>query len=104
MKQHRYRLTLEHIAAIKAETPLHEPLQFEAVNHDDLFAIIERLREARLFPGDESTAFAVGLKLFTETMLMHRDHPLFSELQGPIGDFMKKLKAGVKAAADGAQA
>ncbi|PRD39603.1 UNVERIFIED_CONTAM: hypothetical protein NCL1_01220 [Trichonephila clavipes] len=76
MKQHRYRLTLEHIAAIKAETPLHEPLQFEAVNHDDLFAIIERLREARLFPGDESTAFAVGLKLFTEAMLMHRDHPL----------------------------
>ena len=41
-------------------------------------------------------SFAVGLKLFSEVMLEHRDHPLFQEFLPQFGQFMKNLKQQVK--------
>ena len=55
--------------------------------------IVERIRAKAIIPADEAASFAIGLKLFTETMLRHRKHPLFAELQPHIGTFMKTLKA-----------
>ena len=98
MKSHRYRVTLEHLAGKSTDETLHAPLQFECSNHDDIFSIIDRAAAARLFDGDENTAFLVGLKLFSETMLTHRDDPLFAPLQGAFGEFMKSLKARTKPA------
>lgn len=101
MKSHRYRVTLEHLAGKSPEDVLHAPLQFECTNHDDIFSIIERAQAAQLFAGDDSSgdsnaAFVVGLKLFSEIMLSHRDDPLFTPLQGAFGEFMKGLKARTK--------
>lgn len=96
MKSHRYRVTLEHLAGKSPEDVLHAPLQFECTNHDDIFSIIERAQAAQLFEGDENAAFVVGLKLFSEIMLSHRDDPLFIPLQGAFGEFMKGLKARTK--------
>lgn len=93
MKEHRYRITLEHLAGKKPDDNLHAPLQFECGNHDDVFAIIARLQEAALFDQEESAAFALGLKLFSEVMLHHRDHVLFEPLKESFGTFMKSLKA-----------
>ncbi len=98
MKSHRYRITLAHLAGKNADDVLHAPLQFDCTNHDDIFTIIERAAAARLFEGDENAAFAVGLKLFSEVMLNHRDDPLFTPLQGAFGEFMKGLKARTKPA------
>lgn len=86
---YRYRVTVEAIGDGSTDAPL----VFETSNHDELFAIVDRIREKNLVPDEEAASFAIGLKLFTETMLRHRKHPLFAELQPAIGTFMKTLKS-----------
>lgn len=86
---HHYRITVEALD----EENTGGPLVFEASNHDELFAIVERLRSKQIVPDDEAPAFAIGLKLFTETMLHHRTLPLFKDLQPAIATFMKALKS-----------
>lgn len=68
-------------------------ITFEAQNHDDIFAIIDRLDQARLLPEGETAEFALGLKLFSEVVLRHRREPLFAEMSAAMGTFMKHLKA-----------
>lgn len=41
---------------------------------------------------DATAAFALGLKLFGETLLENRQHPLFEQLLPQFGQFMKHLK------------
>jgi hypothetical protein len=93
MRQHRYRYTIEHLADARgAPSTYPAPLAFEAGNHDDLFAIVERVRGRGDLDADAATALAVGLKLFGEVMLEHRGHPLFESFAPHFGDFMKRLK------------
>ena len=92
-RKHRYRITLEHLANVKEGGPTHAPLSFEAGNHDDLFAIIEKVRANSGLPAEDATAMAVGLKLFSEVMLDHRDDPLFAALRGPMREFIGELKS-----------
>jgi hypothetical protein len=93
MKQHRYRITVEHLAdAAGAPATNEPPLQFDVGNHDDIFAIVERVRARGDFDAQTATAFAVGLKLFGEVMLEQRGHPLFAEFAPHFRDFMKRLK------------
>lgn len=93
MREHRYRLTLEHLATASEEQTQHASLQFDTGNHDDLFSIIDKLRSKQQFDADTSAALAVGLKLFTEVMLKNRQHPLFEEINQPLRDFIGKLKS-----------
>lgn len=86
---HHYRVTVEPLDATNTATPL----VFETSNHDEVLGIVDRIRAKAIVPDDEAASFAIGLKLFTETMLRHRKHPLFAELQPHIGTFMKTLKA-----------
>lgn len=103
MKQHRYRVTLDHLADAKGEPSAYDaPLRFEAGNHDDVFAIVERMRARNDLAPDAATAQAVGLKLFSEVMLEHRGHPLFADFAPHFRDFMKTLKQGPVASAAGA--
>jgi len=69
-------------------------LQFEVGNHDDILAVVERLRDRGDFSGDAATALGVGLKLFSEVMLEHRENPLFSSFKPHFLQFMKELKRG----------
>ena len=94
MKQHRYRITLEHLATARGEPGTHAPLQFEARNHDDLFEIIARLRGKDLLAEpDQAASLALGLKLLAEVTLENRDDPFFAELRGPLREFIQKVKA-----------
>lgn len=98
MKQHRYLITVEHLADAKGAPSTHHPLQFEVGNHDDIIAIVERMRRREDLPEDSATALAVGLKLFSEVMLENREHPLFSSFRKPFAQFMQTLiKASEKA-------
>lgn len=100
MKQHRYRVTLEHLADAKGAPSAYDaPLRFEVGNHDDVFAIVERMRTRADLAPDAATALAVGLKLFSEVMLENRGHPLFAEFAPHFRDFMKTLKQGPAAPA-----
>ncbi|SDR18128.1 protein of unknown function [Pseudoxanthomonas sp. CF385] len=101
MKQHRYRVTLEHLADAKGAASTYDaPLRFEVGNHDDVFAIVARLRQRDDLPPDAATPLAVGLKLFSEVMLENRGHPLFAEFAPHFRDFMKTLKQGPSAPAE----
>lgn len=92
MKQHRYRITLEHLADADGTPSSHEPLRFEVGNHDDIIAIVGRLRDGGDFNEETAAAFGVGLKLFGEVLLMDRDNPLFSSFRPHFARFMKELK------------
>ena len=94
MKQHRYRITLEHLADTKGALPAPKTLQFEVGNHDDLFTIVERMRGRGDFNENTATALVIGLKLFGEVMLEEKAHPLFSSLRPHFAQFMKELKKG----------
>ena len=93
-RAYKYRLQLEQVAGIQPDSPKHEPLELTFENHDDIFTIIERLRERNLFEeSGQSTEFAIGLKLFSEVMLKNRQHPLFEDLAPAFKTFMQRLKA-----------
>lgn len=91
-KYNHYKVTLEHISSPKEDT-LHSPVEVIFDNHDNVFEIIEKLKQKDLFENaGESTEFAIGLKMFSEVMLRHKDHALFTDLMPAFKDFMKKLK------------
>ncbi len=94
MKKHRYRVTLEHITDAQGTSSTHAPLQFEVGNHDDIVAIIERLRARADFSQESAAAFGLGIKLFSEVMLEDKENPLFSSFRPHFAQFMKELKAG----------
>jgi hypothetical protein len=93
-KGHLYRITVEYLKDIKGESVEKEPLTFETTNHDEIFQIVERTTKKGLFDADESAAFAVGLKLFSEVMLNNKDNDLFKPLRPAFGEFMQRLKKG----------
>lgn len=89
-----YALKLNQLSDNKGDAfdnPKQLTLEFD--NHDEVFDIIERTKSKNLFNEEESTAFALGLKLFSEVMLKNRKHPLFEEFAPAFGSFMKKFKS-----------
>lgn len=76
-REHRYRITLEHLATPREDMERHAPLVFEDCNHDDIFRIVELQRRGGRFASeDEAAAFALGLKLLSEAVLRNRQYPL----------------------------
>ncbi|MCH7337932.1 DUF3861 domain-containing protein [Acinetobacter sp. NIPH 2699] len=97
MKQHQYHITVQHLKDTKGQLSSYtERLAFDTGNHDDIFEIVQRLQKAGFFDDQTTKSFAVGLKLLSEVMLEHRDHPLFEEFFPQFGEFMKNLKQQVK--------
>ena len=98
MKQHLFRITVEPLGGAQgepcAEQITQAPLQFEVGNHDDILAVVERLRGRGDFSANDAAAFGVGLKLFGEVMLHNKSNPLFASLMPHFGQFMKDLKKG----------
>ena len=74
----RYSISVEELDAQSAEAG--RKMSFSVENHDDIFAIVDRLQSAKALPAAEAEEFALGLKLFSE---------VFSD----IGRFIKRLKA-----------
>ena len=94
MKQHHYKITVEHVTDAKGEPSTYDaPMIFDAYNHDDLFKVLEKIQEKNLFDEDKTKAFAVGLKLFGETLLENKANPLFKEFLPEFIEFMTKLKS-----------
>lgn len=91
-RNNTYHLDLRE-TSLKDGTSGSRTLSFDFSNHDDLFQIFERIKAKQLFDDEQAAhEFALGLKLFTEVMITHKDHPLFEEIKPAIGQFMKKLK------------
>lgn len=93
MKQHQYQITVKHLADAQGQPSTYsEALEFKAGNHDDIFVVIERLQATQLLDEESMKAFAVGLKLFGETLLENRDIPLFKQFMPQFIQFVKALK------------
>ena len=99
MSVHNFRITLEYTGGKKEADPP-APLSFEAGNHDDIFEIIARVRAAGRFEHDEAAALALGMKLFSEVMLAHRDDPLFAPIAAAYRDYIAAFKAQMRAAGE----
>lgn len=93
-RTNKYKLNLELLATTKVEGTVYSPIELEFDNHDNIFTIIERMKQRNLFQTEnQSIEFAIGLKMFSEVMLKNRDNPLFSDFSPAFREFMKKLKA-----------
>ncbi|RNL50258.1 DUF3861 domain-containing protein [Pedobacter jejuensis] len=93
-RTNKYKLTLEELALANENDLTNGPLTLEFDNHDNLFNIINAVKSKGIFEDEnQSTEFAIGLKMFTEVLLKNRENELFKELQPAIGAFMKKLKS-----------
>jgi hypothetical protein len=92
LKYNHYKVTLEHLSNPKG-TDLHKPVEVFFDNHDDIFNIIDTLKNKNLFNNQaESVEFAIGLKMFSEVMLRNKGNELFEDFAPVFKEFMKKLK------------
>lgn len=93
-RNNKYRVHLQELE-LKGGTQSDKSIEFEFQNHDNIFSIIERIKDRNLFEkkGDD-IEFIIGLKLFSEVMMRNRDNPLFEELAPAFKNFMMKLKKG----------
>ncbi|WP_081710609.1 MULTISPECIES: DUF3861 family protein [Pelistega] len=53
------------------------PLIFNAPNHDNLFDIVDKVKNLESFTPEMAARFAIGLKLMGEVMLENRDMVFF---------------------------
>jgi hypothetical protein len=97
MKQHEYQITVQHVKDANGQASTYaEALQFQAFNHDDIFEVLQRVKDANLLDEESAKAFAVGLKLFGEVLLENKDVPMFKAFFPDFLQFMKALKQQVK--------
>ena len=95
-KINKYKLRLDLLELIRPDDKVHTPIELEFGNHDNIFAIIEKMKERNRFKTEQdSVEFAIGLKLFSEVMLKNKENPLFEDFRPAFGNMMKKLKSGV---------
>ncbi|MBP1222509.1 DUF3861 domain-containing protein [Flavobacterium sp. 1355] len=93
-RSNKYYLTLSLKEYANGETQPAKELGIEFDNHDEIFGIIQKMKDKNLFDSpSEATQFAIGLKLFSEIKLKYRNNPLFEELNEVFPVFMKKLKS-----------
>lgn len=93
MKQHEYKITIEHIKDAKGQPSTYaEAVQFKAFNHDDIFKIIDRVQQSNLVDDESAKAFAVGMKLMGEVLLENKDVPIFKAFLPEFIQLVKSLK------------
>ncbi|HRB57836.1 MAG TPA: DUF3861 domain-containing protein [Acinetobacter johnsonii] len=97
MKQHTYEVTLKHIADAQGNPSTYtDTLSFNSYNHDDIFKVLQVIQYSQMLDDEAAKSFVVGLKLFSEVMLEHKNLPLFKNFMPHFGQFMKALKQTVK--------
>src|SRR5438067_1175661 len=92
MSAHQYRITVEYLGGKHAGPELHQPVVFEAGNHDDIIKIIENVQAADLYDVNTSAALVLGMKLFSEVMLEHRKDPLFEPMRSAYREYISAFK------------
>ncbi len=89
-----YCLSLEQLSLAKEGAEMQPPIIFEFDNHDEIFRIIEIIKEKDPFDNtNQATEFALGLKMLSEVMIKNRNHPLFEDFAKEMQSFIKKVKA-----------
>jgi hypothetical protein len=91
---HTYEVSLNLVRGRDGEPP-REPaaLSFQHVNHDDVIAIVDRMRGNSGLAPDAAAAVAIGTKLLGEVMIREKNNALFDPLRGAMREFIGKLKS-----------
>ncbi|MEZ9593119.1 DUF3861 domain-containing protein [Shewanella sp. 10N.261.52.F9] len=93
-KDNCYRITIEEIGIdeqVKGRT-----LEFELEDREDLFKIVESLKQASGLDASLATRVGVALRLLGPVMMGDRKHPLFVDFMPHFKTFMQHLKNTVK--------
>ncbi|MEO6803515.1 MAG: DUF3861 domain-containing protein [Granulicella sp.] len=93
MNSYRYRVTVEMLNGAKGEPVEGRALSFEVANHDDLLQIAARMRKRLPYAAETAASLAIGMKLFSEVALVHREDALFAKIRPAIGEFVSELKS-----------
>ncbi len=92
-RHYSYRITVTPTGTPGEDAPARSSLSFEATNHDDILALVERARRSTGLAPDAAASMVVGLKLLGEVMLQEIGNPLFDPLRAGMRDFIGNLKA-----------
>lgn len=92
-KEHQYRITVEEIS--NEEKPS-QTLTFNHRDREDLFKLIDNLKQGSELVPEAATKIGVGLRLLGTEMMKNRKHPLISDFMPHFKNFMITLKNTVK--------
>ena len=96
-RTHRFRITVEELRDPREHGAGLHVLTFEARNHDNILDVIERVRTGTAFSVDDASSLALGIKLLAGVTLVHREDPLFADIQPAIRAFTGNPKSRVAA-------
>ncbi len=92
-KTYTYHVSLRMTEGRESQTEALPPIETDFDNHDNIYHIIEKLKEKELFNSEEEVKqFAIGLKMFSGVMLRNKESDLFQDFRPAFVAFMKKLK------------
>lgn len=92
-RRNTYRVTLTPLASDTSVKASLEAVEFIHHNHDDIARIVGLSQASSGLAAESAAAMAVGLKLLAETVLEHKDNPLFDGMRQPLRDFIQALKS-----------
>lgn len=95
-KDKQYRITIEEIDSDTTQTCV-----FEYQDREDLFNVVESLKQGSGLEPDKATKLAVALRLLGPVMMKDRKHPLFVDFMPHFKNFMQHVKSTVKQANEG---
>ncbi|MGF1736598.1 DUF3861 domain-containing protein [Photobacterium satsumensis] len=92
MKQpHNYRITIE-----RTNEGNEQAMQFEIQDREDMFAIVEAIKQGSGLNENNSTRLGVALRLLGPVMMQDRKHPLFVDFFPHFKTFINNLKSKLR--------
>lgn len=92
MKQpHNYRITIE-----RTNEGNEQAMQFEIQDREDMFAIVEAIKQGSGLNENNSTRLGVALRLLGPMMMQDRKHPLFVDFFPHFKTFINNLKSKLR--------
>lgn len=88
-----YRVIIEEITP---EQETAQTLAFEFQDREDLFTIVDKLKQKSGLEPEVATKVGVALRLLGPVMMANRKHELFSDFMPYFKSFMQNLKSKVK--------
>ncbi|GIU05141.1 MULTISPECIES: DUF3861 domain-containing protein [unclassified Shewanella] len=93
-KDNCYRITIEEIGL--GDQAKGRTVEFELQDREDLFKIVDSLKQASGLEPSQATKVGVALRLLGPVMMGERKHPLFEDFMPHFKTFMQHLKNTVK--------
>lgn len=93
-KHNNYRITIEEVS-VKEDREL-ETMQFEIEDRENMFAIVEKIKQDSGLDEQSAARLGVSIRLLGPLMMQDRKHPLFVNFMPHFRDFMQNLKKTLK--------